>query len=79
MFKVLDILYIRDKCCVTIEGDCRLINNGLRLIDENENEFIIESVGMVNYINQENFLKFAQIIITGNTQSLGKILKIKKE
>ena len=78
MFKVSDKLKlpVDDKYCVSVEGDTSLLKKGLTLIDEKENVFMIESVGMTHFQNVEDFQHSADLLLSGDVENIGKYLSV---
>lgn len=74
MFKVLDKLSLPNMYCVSVEGDIKLLGKGLKLLDENGNIFEIESVGMTEYRNIEDYTKYAEVVLCGNVENIGTML-----
>lgn len=74
MFNVIDKLIVGNVYCFSIEGETYFLKNGLKLIDENENIFIIESVGMPHYNNITDDRKYAQVILKGDVENIGNTL-----
>ena len=74
MFKILNILNIGNIYCVSVEGDIQLLRNGLQLHDENGNIFEIETVAMPHYHKRENYKKYAEIVLIGDIEKIGKTL-----
>ena len=78
MYKVLQVFEFENRCCISVEGNIKLLKNGIRLKDENGNLFIIESVAMVNYKNIEDYKRYADLFLKGNVANIGKQLYIVK-
>ncbi len=76
MYQVLQKFQVSDKVCIFVEGNTQLLKNGLLLKDENENIFIIKSIGMVKYKKIEDNKKYAVLLLTGDTEKIGKSLTI---
>ncbi len=76
MFKVLDRLSLPNNIhCVSIEGDIKFLEKGLKLFDEKGNIFEIESVGMTSYRNMEDFSKYAEVVLCGDVENIGTMLR----
>lgn len=60
--------------CVSIEGDIKLLQNGLNLTDEKGNVFQITSVAMVKYQNAKEYERFAELVLNGNVENIGETL-----
>ncbi len=75
VFKVLDKLCLPNNYCVSVEGDTQLLRNGLKLIDEKGNIFVVETVAMTEYLNVENHERYADIVLRGDIKNLGTTLK----
>lgn len=76
MFKVLDILRIGDIHIVSVEGDTSLLKNNLKLIDEKENIFEIDTVGMPHYKNLKDNRMHAELVLQGDIDKIGKTLQV---
>ena len=78
MFKVSGKLElpVDDKYCVSVEGDTSLLKKGLTLIDEKENVFMIESVGMTHFQYVEDFQHSADLLLSGDVENIGKYLSV---
>lgn len=63
MLKVLDVFPIGTKLSVTLEGECREIHNGSKLIDSNGNIIIVNSVAMTRHDNPEDFKKSTTVLV----------------
>ena len=74
MFKVLDKLHLSNMYCITVEGDTRLLKNGVKLIDEKGNTSEIETVAMSNYQNIEDYKKYAELVLHGDIENIGTTL-----
>lgn len=74
MFKVLDKLSLPNIHCVSVEGDTTLLGKGKKLLDEKGNIFEIESVGMTEYQNIENYTRYAEVVLCGDIEDIGTIL-----
>lgn len=74
MFKVIDKLCVGNKYCVSIEGDIKLLKNGLKLTDEKGNEFQITSVAMSKYQNVKDYERYAELLLNGNVENIGDTL-----
>lgn len=78
MFKVLDKLCLGDTYCVSLKGDVQLLKNGLKLIDEKNNIFKIETVAMSHYQNVEDYKKYAEVMLCGDVENVGEKLFLVK-
>lgn len=76
MFKILAVKHVGEMIITSVEGDVQLLKNGMELIDEKGNRFIIESIGMVHYKNIKDYMKFGELILKGDVKSIGKSLRI---
>jgi hypothetical protein len=76
MYKVSSTFKIGDKYCVSVEGDAKVLKNGIKLCDEKGNNYIIESIGMAKYENIRDYERNAELILKGNIEDIGKSLKI---
>lgn len=74
MFKVIDKLCVGNKYCVSIEGDIKLLQNGLNLTDEKGNIFQIASVAMSKYQNVKEYARYAELVLNGNVENIGNTL-----
>ena len=63
MLKVLDVFPIGKMLSITIEGDCREIHNGSKLIDPKGNIIIVNSVAMTRHTNPEDFNKSTTVLV----------------
>lgn len=76
MFRVLDIFHTPNCTCVSIEGDMRLLKNGVLLTDEKGNVFQVESVAMSKYHNIEDMHRRSEVVLRGNIEEIGTSLYI---
>lgn len=76
VFRVIEKLQIGNVYCVTVMGDISLLKNGLKLIDEKQNRFAIETVAMSRYHNLEDYKKYAEIVLCGDIENIGETLFI---
>lgn len=76
MYKVVYKFKIADRWCVDVEGDTQYLKNGIILKDEKGNIFVVQSIGMVEYQNIENYKKYAVLLVTGKVEDIGKNLTI---
>lgn len=76
MYRILELFQIDHMYCVSIEGDISLLKNGIKLRDENGNDFIIESIGMTNYKSIKDYEKHAELFLKGNVDNIGRNLDI---
>jgi len=74
MFKVLDKLRLGNMYCVSVEGDIKLLKNGIKLIDQKKNIFKIETVAMSHYQNIEDYNKHAELELCGDIENIGETL-----
>lgn len=75
MFKVLDRLSLPNNIhCVSVEGDIKFLEKGLKLLDEKGNIFEIISVGMTHFRNMEDFSKYADVVLCGDVENIGTML-----
>lgn len=74
MFKVLDKLRLGHMYCVSVEGDIKLLKNGIKLIDEKKNIFEIKTVAMSHYQNIEKYNKYAELELCGDIENIGENL-----
>lgn len=72
--KVIDKLCVGNIYCVSIEGDIKLLQNGLNLTDEKGNVFQITSVAMSKYQNVKEYERFAELVLNGNVENIGETL-----
>ena len=79
MFIIRQKFNIADKYGISVEGDSQLLKNGMRLKDENGNIFVIESIGMVNYKNINDYKKNAELFLIGDIKNIGTSLIIVEE
>lgn len=79
MFKVLNKLRVRDIYCVSVEGDTRLLKNGLELTDEKGNKYVIRTVAMVHYCNIEDSRNHADLALDGDVKNIGETLYLEKK
>lgn len=76
MYKVLKKYHVGNKYCVSVEGESKLLRNGINLRDEKGNLFTIESIGMVKYEDIKDYKKYAEMVLMGEVENIGEILKI---
>lgn len=76
MYVVRQLFKIADRYCVSVEGDSQQLKNGIKLKDEKGNIFIIESIGMINYKNINDYKRYAELLLTGDVTSIGERLVI---
>lgn len=76
MYVVRQLFKIADRHCVSVEGDSQQLKNGIKLKDEKGNIFIIESIGMINYKNINDYKRYAELLLTGDVTSIGEHLVI---
>ncbi len=76
MYKILQKFQIANRYCISVKGDARLLKNGIKLKDEKENIFIVESIGMVNYKNIKDYEKYIELFLVGDVTNIGKSLVI---
>lgn len=74
MLKVLDKLHLGNMYCVSVEGDIRLLKNGIKLVDEKGNTFEIETVAMSDYQSVEYYRKHAELVLVGDIENMGENL-----
>ena len=74
MFKVIDKLQMSSIYCVSIEGDVQLLRKGLKLVDEKGNIFEVETVGMTEYQNMEDYKRYADVVLCGDVENIGTTL-----
>lgn len=75
-YKVLNKLRVNNIYCVTVEGDTSLLKNGSILIDEKENIFKVKTVAMTHYQKVDDFWKYAELVLDGDVDQIGKKLFI---
>lgn len=75
-YKVLSKLRVNNIYCVSVEGDTSLLKNGLLLKDEKDNFFKIETVAMTHYQMVDDFCKYAELVLDGDVDHIGKKLFI---
>ena len=63
MLKVLDVFPIGTMLSITIEGECKEIRNGSKLIDPTGNVIVVNSVAMTRYNNPEDFKKSTTVLV----------------
>lgn len=78
MYNIIHKFKIANKLCIDVEGDTQYLKNGIILKDEKENIFVVQSIGMVDYQNIENYKKYAVLLVTGKVEDIGKTLIIVK-
>lgn len=76
MYKVLKKYRVGNKYCVSVEGESKLLRNGINLRDEKGNLFTIESIGMVKYEDIKDYKKYAEMVLMGEVENIGEILNI---
>lgn len=76
MLKVLDKLPVGNMYCVSVEGDVSLLKNGLKLIDEKENIFEIETVAMTCFKDIKDLRHRAELVLRGNVENIGEQLAL---
>lgn len=76
MYIIRQKFKISDKYCISVEGESHLLKNGIKLRDEKSNIFIIESIGMVNYNNINDYKRYAELFLLGDIKNIGEILTI---
>ena len=74
MYKVLGKLRVGKIYCVSVEGDTFSLKNGLELVDEKGNKFEIKTVGMTHYQKVDDFLRYADIVLSGDVENIGETL-----
>lgn len=79
MFNIVKKICLGKVCCVSVEGDVRLLRNGLELTDEKGNIFDIETVGMPHYRNNTDFCKCAELVLQGDMENIGGSLFLQSE
>lgn len=79
VFRVMEKLQIGNIYCVTVMGDIVFLKNGLKLIDEKQNHYIIETVAMSGYHNLEDYKKYAEIVLCGDIENIGEALFIDEQ
>lgn len=79
MFKVLDKLCVGDIYCVSVEGDTWLLKNGLGLVDEKGNKYVIRTVAMVHYCYIEDSGSHADLALDGDVKNIGETLYLEKK
>lgn len=63
MLKVLDVFPIGAMLSVTLDGACDDLRTGSRLMDENGNAIIVDSIAMTRNDNPEDIHKSTTILI----------------
>lgn len=76
MYKIMQKFQVTNKYCISVEGDTKFLKKGIKVKDEKGNIFIIESIGMVNYKNIDDYKKYAELFLIGDVKSIGKSLTI---
>lgn len=79
MYEVSGVFLVGNTYAVTVKGDRLLLKNGVKLVDQNGEEFTIKSIAMIRYENIENMKRwreFAILSLQGNVDNIGTILKI---
>ena len=76
MYKILQKFQIANRYCISVKGDARLLKNGIKLKDEKENIFIVESIGMVNYKNVNDYKRYAELFLIGDLKNIGERLAV---
>lgn len=76
MYRVLDVFPIGAMLSVTLEGSCDEIKNGSRLIDENGNTFVVQSVAMTRHENPSDITKSTTVLISKCNLEKGTELSI---
>ncbi len=74
VFRVIEKLQIGNVYCVTVMGDISILKNGLKLIDEKQHCFKIETVAMSRYHKLEDYKKYAEIVLCGDIENIGEKL-----
>lgn len=74
MFKVLGKLPVGNIFCVSVEGDAGVLKNGLKLTGEKGNKFEVQTIGMTHYRNVEDRFHYANIVLSGDVENIGKAL-----
>ena len=78
MYNIIHKFKVANKLCIDVEGDTQYLKNGIILKDEKGNIFVVQSIGMVDYQNIENYKKYAVLLVTGKVEDIGKTLIIVK-
>ena len=71
MFKVLDVFPIGKMLSVTLEGECKEITNGIKLVDSAGNTIIVDSVAMTRHTNPEDINLNTTIFVEANSIERG--------
>lgn len=74
MLKVLDKLQVGDIFCISVEGDIQSLKKGMKLNDERGNIFELETIAMSHYRNIDDYKRFAEIVLRGDIENIGKTL-----
>ncbi len=77
MYEVIQKFQIANKYCIFVKGNPEFLKKEMQLEDEKGNIFIIESIGMVHYKNIGDYQKYAELLLIGNIENIGKNLIIK--
>lgn len=78
MFRVVDCLRLGEIDCVSVEGEIGLLKNGLKLMDEKGNVFVVETVGMTHYQQVEDYQRKAELVLRGDVEHIGKCLCLRR-
>lgn len=76
MYIIRQKFKIVDKYCISVEGDSQFLKNGIKLKDEKDNIFIIESIGMVSYKNIKDYKQYTELFLIGDIENIGNSLMI---
>lgn len=74
MLKIVDVMKIGEMLSVIVEGDCKELKNGSKLVDNMGNVYTVESVGMARYDNPHDISKTTTLLVTPCTLEKGSEL-----
>ena len=71
MFKVLDVFPVGKMLSVTLEGKCKEITNGIKLVDNAGNIIVVDSVAMTRHTNPEDINSNTTIFVEAKSIERG--------
>ena len=74
MLKIVDVMKIGEMLSVIVEGDCKELKNGSKLVDNMGNVYTVESVGMAIYDDPHDISKTTTLLVTPCTLEKGSEL-----
>lgn len=70
MYIIVSKFKIGEKWSVSLKGNPTFIHNGTALVDEDNNQYIIESVALVNYNHVSDIHNKLDVILLGNMSNV---------